>query len=511
VISIAANFCYAGGETLGSGSGPSELSVMTVRAVHWHEGMFLWPQQLQQGDRHSLDYAHRQHRWNVHYNWGLRSLEWDPEALRSSQFVVKGLQARLRDGTLITVPEDAALAPLDLKSAFDRESFVTLYLALPELHAGKANAIPRNEQTIPKEGEEPPPEVRYLVDAQDLEDENSGVDAQTIQVRFLNVKLLTSNQDLAGYEVLPLARVHRTGGQDAPCQLDETFIPPVLACDAWKPLKDGILQEIFDRFGRRVNLLSRQIVSRGISFDTHNPGDSLLLGQLHALNQGYALLNTMAFAEGVHPLPAYLELCRYAGQLAIFTTTRKAPDLPRYDHDDLGTCFYRVKQYLDSVDIQEPSYEERPFIGHGMRIEVTIEPKWLEPIWEMFVGVQSNLTQEECIRLLTRSGPLDMKIGSADRVDYIYDRGLMGLEFTASPKPPRALPVQAGLVYFQVLRTTKLEEWQNVQKSLTLAIRLNQNRIVGNIEGQHILTIRTGGEQKTMQFTLFLVPRETTV
>jgi len=85
----------------------------------------------------------------------------------------------------------------------------------------------------------------------------------------------------------------------------------------------------------------------------------------------------------------------------------------------------------------------------------------------------------------------------------------MGLEFTASGKPPRALPVQQGLVYFQVLRSTKLEEWQNVQKSLTLAIRLNQNRIVGNIEGQHILSIRTGGEQRTMQFTLFLVPRET--
>ena len=349
---------------------------------------------------------------------------------------------------------------------------------------------------------------RFLVETQDLEDENTGVDALPIEVRFFNLKLLTSNQDLSGYDVLPLARIHKPVGQDTVPQLDETYIPPVLACDAWKPLRDGILQEVFDRFGRRVNLLSRQIVSRGITFDTHNPGDGLILGQLHALNQGFSLLNTLAFAEGIHPLTAYLDLCRYAGQMAIFTATRKAPDLPRYDHDNLGDCFFRVKQYLDSIEISEPTYEEREFIGRGPRIEVKLEPKWLEPIWDMFVGVTSELSLDDCVRLLTRSGPLDMKIGSADRVDQIFDRGTNGLEFTATPKPPRALPVQKGLVYFQVVRTTKLEEWQNVQKSLTLALRLNQNRIIGNIEGQHTITIRTGGEQRPIRFTLFLVPHE---
>jgi type VI secretion system protein ImpJ len=65
-----------------------------------------------------------------------------------------------------------------------------------------------------------------------------------------------------------------------------------------------------------------------------------------------------------------------------------------------------------------------------------------------------------------------------------------------------------GLVYFQVGRESQLEEWQNVQKSLTLAIRLNESRIAGNISGQRILTIKTGGQTTTLQFTLYLVPRE---
>jgi type VI secretion system protein ImpJ len=126
----------------------------------------------------------------------------------------------------------------------------------------------------------------------------------------------------------------------------------------------------------------------------------------------------------------------------------------------------------------------------------------------MYVGVQSPLKPEDCIRLLTKAGQLDMKIGSAGRVDEIFDRGSAGLKFTPSPAPPRALPSLVDLVYFQVSRESQQVEWQHVQKSLTLAIRLNPQRILGTIQGQRALTIKTSGQPTTMQFTLYLAPRE---
>jgi hypothetical protein len=53
-----------------------------------------------------------------------------------------------------------------------------------------------------------------------------------------------------------------------------------------------------------------------------------------------------------------------------------------------------------------------------------------------------------------------------------------------------------------------MEEWQNVQKSLTLAIRLNENYIAGNIQGQRVLTIKTSNNQTiTLQFMLYVVPQ----
>lgn len=481
---------------------------MVVRSVHWHEGMFLWPQQMQQAERFFSQQVFLNGKWDTHYNWGLRSFELDADALANASFVVRGLKARLRDGTVVEVPEACNLPALDLKDALEGQRSITVSLAVPLLRLGKANAFDAAAQTEPAAADEEPGEARHLVIPQELEDENTGEDSQAVLVRGPNVKLLLSTQTLAGYEVLPLARIRKSAQAEGPPELEAEYIPPLLACDAWKPLRDGILQVLYDRFGRKIAKLSAQAVTRGISFDTRNPGDALLLGQLQGLNEACALLKVLAFAEGVHPLEAYLELCRVAGKLAIFDKNNpRAPDLPRYDHDDLGGCFYRVKLYLDSIDISEPIYEERPFIGQERRIQVTLEPKWLEPLWEMYVGVQTPLKAEECITLLTRPGKTDMKIGSSLRVDEIFDRGAAGLKFTPSPAPPRALPAQPGLVFFQVSRESQLAEWQNVQKSLTLAIRLNG--IPDNIQGQRTLTIKTAGKSTPMEFTLYLVPRET--
>jgi hypothetical protein len=58
--------------------------------------------------------------------------------------------------------------------------------------------------------------------------------------------------------------------------------------------------------------------------------------------------------------------------------------------------------------------------------------------------------------------------------------------------------------YFQVSRDS--DEWQNVRQTLTLAIRLNEHKIAGNIQGQRTLTIlKSDGQTTTMEFTLFVV------
>jgi hypothetical protein len=66
------------------------------------------------------------------------------------------------------------------------------------------------------------------------------------------------------------------------------------------------------------------------------------------------------------------------------------------------------------------------------------------------------------------------------------------------------LPAVQGLIYLQVSRDE--DEWKNVQRTLSLAIRLNETRIAGPVEGQRILTVKTApGQTASMEFTLFVV------
>jgi type VI secretion system protein ImpJ len=471
---------------------------MNANAVCWQEGMFLQPHHLQAAERHLTHEQRLGSRWDLHHNWGLRSIEVREDALANHRLVIRRLEARLKDGTQVVLrPDDGALPALDLKAVLDREPVVKVFLALPVLRLGRANVCDENGD-----------EGRYLLDTQELEDENSGVNQQPVQFRRLNLRLLVAAKDEhPGYEVLPIARIVRSDDADAPPRLDPAYIPPVLACDAWEVLRVEILQNIYERIGMKSQLLANLVQTRGISFESHVNGDALMIGQLRALNEAYALLGTLVFTRGIHPLQAYLELCRLVGQLAIFSRDRRPPALPPYDHDDLGRCFYAVKQHLDNLLdlVYEPEYKMRPFEGMGLRVQVPLEAAWLESAWQMYISVKSSLPVKECVDLVTRSGQLDMKVGSSDRVEAIFSQGSTGLRFTYVPQPPAALPAVPGQIYFQILRDTQPEEWRYVQQSLILALRLNERHIEGNIQGERTLVVRINGQLTKLAFTLYVV------
>jgi type VI secretion system protein ImpJ len=459
--------------------------------------MFLRPHQLQAAQRYDAYQRGRGDKWDLHYNWGLRSLVLNRDALANHRLVIESLQARLRDGTLVSLPEDSSPPELDLKGPLEGERALKVFLALPVVRLGRPNVAEPGQA----EG------GRYLLDTLEIEDENTGLNPQPLQMRRLNVKLLLSNQEEhPGYEVLPIARIEKSPEEETLPRVDISYIPPVLACDAWAPLRTDILRYLYDRIGVKIDLLAGQAMTRGIGVESHAAEDTLIIGQLRALNEAYVVLDVLAFADGIHPLAVYTELCRLVGQLAIFGEDRRPPKLPRYDHDDLGTCFWQIKIKIDELlnKIKEPDWVRRPFHWVAPRMEVELKPEWLEPAWQMFVGVKTSLPVEQCITLLTTPGQLDMKIGSAARVDDIYRRGEAGLRFNHRP-PPRSLPVGQGLVYFQVDRDAQPNEWLSVKSSGNVAIRLNERRIASSIPGQDTLTIVQGGSNAPLSFALYLV------
>jgi len=468
---------------------------MVDHPVHWHEGMFLRPHHFQAAARHAADQLRLNVQWDSHYSWGVRSIDINADALRNYRLVVPRLRARMRDGTLVSVPDAQRLEELDLKPALAAADAVDVHLAVPDLRLGEDGNI----------GEARDGSRFQVRSAEALADENSGASGQRVQFRHLNLRLLTGADDPAGYQTLKIAAIKKSAQAGAVPELVPEFIPALLACDGWKPLVESILHPIYDRIGQIVKQLAEQVRNGGINFDSPAPGDRAKLEMLRVLNAALAYEHVLHFAEGVHPLWAYAELARLVGHLAVFGDHRETPPLPRYDHDDLGDCFWKAKHYIDALlELNDFGYFEQAFYGTGLRIQGDIKPEWLAEEYQMFVGVKAPLSAEECRRLLT--GRLNMKLGSANRVDEIFRQGQRGLRFQLAPLPPRVLPKDPDLFFFEVDRSVEPEEWNRVRGTLKMAVRLAEQLFAGPIEGEKTISIRADNKTIPFQFTLFVVP-----
>ena len=480
--------------------------------VHWSEGMFLRPQHFQAAERHWSEIVQTSEQWDHAYNYGIRSIDISHEAIANHQVQVASCRARLKDGTLVMLevgqePDRVDLAEglkkdaavVDLAESFETDTTVRVYLAVPRLAMGRANVGGADDDGSP----------RYSPVTLSIQDESRGGNDQLVEHRGLNVKLLLSTQDLSGHEILPVAQISRAGQEQAAPELDELYIPPLLAIDCWPPLGRDIVRAIYDIIGRKIEILSEQVANRGITLASSEPGDLERVMMLSVLNGACAALGRLTFATGVHPFPTYVELCRIVGQLSIFAPERRTDDIPNYDHDDLGTIFRWVKRRIEELinAVRDYEYEQRFFIGAGMGMQVTLEPKWLGADWDWYVGVnRGSLPTADCHTLLS-PGKLDWKMGSAQQVDLLFKNRAPGLQLSPLAHAPRALPAGGGWLYYEVGRQSAA--WVDVQAKQTLAMRFKDELInnLDSLEGQRRLEVVTGDRPAILEFALFAVPK----
>jgi type VI secretion system protein ImpJ len=453
--------------------------------------MFLLPHHFQASERHARGLLRQSEDWYHPFNWGIRSVELDRDAVANYSLVLNSCEARFKDGMRLSIPAGGAIDPVELKDALASTGAVTVYLAVPSHQAGRANV----EESPTADG------PRYWVDTVEWEDENTGGGEQAIQVRRVRARLLTSDQDHTGYEVLPLARIERSAQTEAPPRLDAWYVPPLLVLDGWPELWHAV-QSLYHQIGAKVEQLATQMVDRGISFDSQVPGDAERLLKLAVLNGALSFFQATMFVPGLTPLAVYQELCRLVGQLAIFSEGRRPAALPAYDHEDLGGCYLTViEQIRLGLDLVAPSaFEKRYFERAGDRLQAHLEPAWLGSTRTLFLGVETELGDEDCEQLL-RS--MDMKMGSGHRVEQIFKHAQRGLKLVPIVRPPRALPAGAGVVYYQIERDPTY--WRDVAETGVMALRMNLARAA--FQGNRILSVvpPKGSKTTNLQFALYII------
>ncbi|TWU45181.1 hypothetical protein Q31b_03520 [Novipirellula aureliae] len=481
---------------------------MQNEQVAWLEGMFLRPHHMQTAQRSNAEFVANQVALDHGYSYGLRRISYSKEAIANGQFELSECQARLRDGTVVWLrtgqePDRVELGgssvpSKDLSEAFKDDETIDVYLAVPKLRLGRAN-------TLPERGGE----HRYVSSATTVPDENGGGNEQEIEQRALNVQILLGKDNLAGFETMPIARIKRSGATEAAPEIDEDYIPPVLACEAWPELGRDYVRACYDIIGQKIDVLSAQVTSRGIMQGALEAGDINRLMMLMSLNEGFASLRSLAFASGVHPLIAYTELCRIVGSLSIFRSDRRPGEIPLYDHDDLARIFRWVREEIRALitEVQEYKYERRDFIGAGRGLEVSLSPKWLSRNWEWFIGIQHTQINAQQIRELLLPGRLDWKLGSSEKVDWMYKYRVPGLAIEETPAP-RALPQGDNWIFYAVKRSGPIWDQLQSQDAPTLAARFTESLIenLDSLQGQKDLHINAGDIRGMIRLSLFAVP-----
>jgi type VI secretion system protein ImpJ len=463
---------------------------MAKRPVHWFEGMFLKPHHFQASDRYVRERLKESEDWLHPHNWGVRSVRFDEDAIANYSLRVSSCQVRFKDGTTMSVPEEATIDPLELRTALTQKSEAMVYLAIPAWQDSRANAERERTDQNP----------RFLVSSLEKPDENTGGDEEHIDFRHPQIRLLLEDQITNGFEILPLVRISRSTAAQAPPRIDRTYIPPILGVDAWAALSDEI-QALFRQMEAWIDQEATQLVGRKVAFDSQVLGDAERILRLSVLNSASAAFQAVIFTLGLHPLLMYQELCRVLGQLSIFGETRRPIKVPGYDHDNIGPIYWQVLAEIRRLlgELGQIPFHKRYFNLEGKRFMVNLDADWTLDTARMYIGVEtSELTDTECDELMRSS---DWKLGSADQVATIFDRAEQGLKMEPLNRIPPALPM--GFVYFDVVRHTVY--WKEVVRTRTLGLRF---RLKGGrpLSSQVMaVTHPTSGRTFNLQFAVFVV------
>ncbi len=443
-----------------------------MRDVNWAEGMFLRPQHLQLFSRHVHGLVAEVGRRGQSHFWGVSELEIDDDQLASFTFSLTRLEVVLKDGTWAQMPNNLHLDPRDFKSRLEAgEGALPVYFGVPILRQGAANTLTDGE------GAE---EARYRVAVVETADENRGGSDQQIEVRQLNGRLFFGDEDRAGYESLPIARIQRPGYRGNAPILDPEYMPPLVRVAAWPPLRE-LADSIRNRVEATCRLLRTELYRENIAPAKGDVSSWQSLFKLQIVGSFLHVLRQLAANPDIHPFDLYLELSRLAGELSIFYEEgAETLAVPAYEQERLGYCFRTVAYTLEKVLEEVPvgRFIRVPFAAEGDQLIARLEEEWLAAGGEVYLGVETDLDDREVVDRIEMA-----KFGAPSDIQILKQRRLFGIDIQLLARVPVGLPSKDGCHYFSIRRQGPY--WDAVARSREVAI--------------------SGGIDRELEFALYIV------
>lgn len=427
--------------------------------VNWGEGMFLRPHHFQQASRASRALMNQEIAVARSYGWGVHELSIAESELETETLAIRSCSIRMKDGTWIVAPDNAEFEPRDFKKALDAaKGALDVYIGVPLRMDREPNTLMLYEETAMHAR-------RYKAAVLSNVDENTGDNAQPVEVRKLNAHIIFAGEDMTGFSVMKLLTIERSGFQENKPVISPRYIPPLLEMGAWKPLFETVRDIYHQLFAKNRSLVS-QIAGRKISFGSEGVGGPEAMLKLSITNRYVGFLKQVTGTPYLHPFDVFMQLCALAGDLAVFDPSRAMPDLPIYDHDDLWLAYSQLIEILQRlIGLLLPTmFVKRRFEPADRWFEVALEDKWLSQEVQFFVGIESDEGLEDVQR---KEGTLCF--ASPTFIEKVaLNRRAPGLKRVFQHRVPLGLPDRPNLFYFRVERSPDF--WPDVLNAKILGL-----------------------------------------
>jgi type VI secretion system protein ImpJ len=432
------------------------------QAVVWSEGLLLTPQHFQQWDRAIHHFITERFRAAHGFPFGFTRLEVDREALRNGRFALLSARGVLPDGTPFVAPEDDPLPqPRDIAGHFEaKQESLQIHLGLPALRPGRAMLA--NPTGGSSDGVPP----RYVTEALDLPDSNTGLDERPVVTARRNLRVLFPDDALGDHDSLPVVEVTRNA--EGLFALRENYVPPCLSIGASEALLRQLRAE-FEMLVATSNTLADKRRQRGSAADFADT-DAAKFFQLGVVNGFIPQIAHMLTHKHTHPEHAYLTLVSLLAQMCTLVSEPHPKDLPAYDHLALGKTFEGLDKELrkllevrmddKAVRIDLEKKDSSLYVGRIMDLRV------LESSSTMFLGVKADAEEQRLINEV----PYKVKIASVDKIDYLIANALRGVVVSYTRTTPTTLPTKNNYVYYQL--DTEGGPFETVKAAKNIAIFL---------------------------------------
>jgi len=418
--------------------------------------MFLRPQHFQQQDRHLKSWLESRCAGLRPFPWGITDINIDEQLLSMGKFALLSCKGVFPDGTPFDIPNDHP-PPAPLEIDLNRGSD-TIYLSLPVRRStGRTVAATEDLESL----------SRYHAQEAETRDYHSDLDntGAIIEHGELWTRLRFASEDLGAFTSIPVAKLIKRQPDDQ-VVLDNNFIPSCLHCGAASKLAEYV-SEILGLLHQRGDALAKRLASPGAG----GVGEVVDFLLLQIVNRYEPLFIHYNVLSDLHPEALFQVTLQMIGELATITRTdRRPPELPTYQHADLGQTFEPIVIALRQVLNWVPDLRAVPIPlkDHKFGVKTaTVHDRELLISAEFVLAVNAQVPAEK----LHRDFPNQTTISTVDKLHDLVMSHTPGIEINPLAVAPRQIPYHSGFSYFRFEK--KNEQWKGIIESGAIALHFS--------------------------------------